>query len=107
MSNVDIQSKEFGNFIDQRASTPITINRKLTMVAEVPTPTKLDRMAQTIKREESIFKIKEVYFSSKLTESSKKHSSDNPGNSSANRDYTESSNRFSNNDNQLLMTPVK
>jgi hypothetical protein len=43
-------------------------------------------MAQTIKREESIFKIKEDYFSGKLTESSKKHSSDNPGNSSANRD---------------------
>lgn len=90
MSNVETQSKEFGNFIDQRASNPITINRKLTVIGhQDPSPTLPDRKA-SLKREESIFKIKEDYFSGKLTETSGKNSSGKAGNSSANRADTES-----------------
>lgn len=31
MNNQDVQSKEFGNFIDQRVSNPITISNRLTV----------------------------------------------------------------------------
>lgn len=34
MSNVDNQAQEFGNFIDQRVSNPVTLGRKFTLVAQ-------------------------------------------------------------------------
>lgn len=108
MSNVETQSKEFGNFIDQRASNPITINRKLTVIGyQDPSPTFPERKAG-LKREESIFKIKEDYFSGKLTETSGKNSSGKAGNSSANRTDTESDYvMHESSEVQLLVTPTK
>ena len=68
MSERSSQALEFGNFIDKRASNPVTIDKKFVTSSQDVSPSK--ERKGSLKRE-SMFKIKEDYFIGNFGESVK------------------------------------